>query len=154
MLVFNTGVVLTVTGVPTQTIGKLQVNSGTAVTLQYDGDGNRVAKTVGGMTTRYLVDDLNPTGYPQVVEELVGGAAQRTYTYLNLYGYFTDLVICNRVLPDSVQDAYFADWVFPRMGELGYLGLHYPLEYGGQRLRFGVSAPLVTPAASRGRRRA
>ena len=29
-------------------------------------------------------------------------------------------------------DAYFADWVFPRMGELGYLGLHYPLEYGGQ----------------------
>jgi alkylation response protein AidB-like acyl-CoA dehydrogenase len=29
-------------------------------------------------------------------------------------------------------DAYFADWVFPRMGELGYLGLHYPAEYGGQ----------------------
>ncbi len=29
-------------------------------------------------------------------------------------------------------DAYFADWVFPRMGELGYLGLHYPVEYGGQ----------------------
>src|SRR3982075_3313111 len=29
-------------------------------------------------------------------------------------------------------DAYFADWVFPRMGELGYLGLHYPTEYGGQ----------------------
>ena len=29
-------------------------------------------------------------------------------------------------------EAYFADWVFPRMGELGYLGLHYPVEYGGQ----------------------
>jgi alkylation response protein AidB-like acyl-CoA dehydrogenase len=29
-------------------------------------------------------------------------------------------------------EAYFADWVFPRMGELGYLGLHYPAEYGGQ----------------------
>jgi alkylation response protein AidB-like acyl-CoA dehydrogenase len=28
--------------------------------------------------------------------------------------------------------AYFADWVFPRMGELGFLGLHYPTEYGGQ----------------------
>ncbi|MEA2645179.1 MAG: citronellyl-CoA dehydrogenase [Chloroflexota bacterium] len=28
--------------------------------------------------------------------------------------------------------AYFDDWVFPRMGELGYLGLHYPTEYGGQ----------------------
>jgi len=25
----------------------------------------------------------------------------------------------------------FPDWVFKRMGELGYLGLHYPEEYGG-----------------------
>ena len=33
---------------------------------------------------------------------------------------------------DWEEAAYFADWVFPRMGELGYLGLHYPLEYGGQ----------------------
>ena len=30
------------------------------------------------------------------------------------------------------RDAYFADWVFPRMGELGFLGLAYPTEYGGQ----------------------
>jgi alkylation response protein AidB-like acyl-CoA dehydrogenase len=27
---------------------------------------------------------------------------------------------------------YFADWVFPRMGELGFLGLRYPEKYGGQ----------------------
>lgn len=47
----------------------------------YDGDGNRVAKTVNGVTTRYLVDDLNPTGYAQVVEETVGGAVTRQYTY-------------------------------------------------------------------------
>jgi RHS repeat-associated protein len=51
------------------------------VTLQYDGDGNRVTKTVGGVTTRYLVNDMNPTGYAQVVEEVVGGAVQRSYTY-------------------------------------------------------------------------
>jgi RHS repeat-associated protein len=51
------------------------------VMLVYDGDGNRVAKTAAGNTTTYLVDDLNPTGYPQVVEELVNGAPQRTYTY-------------------------------------------------------------------------
>jgi RHS repeat-associated protein len=56
------------------------MNSG-AVTIQYDGDGNRVAKTVNGVTTRYLVDSLNPTGYPQVVEELVDGVVQRAYTY-------------------------------------------------------------------------
>jgi len=40
-----------------------------AVTLAYDADGNRVAKTVNGVITRYLVDDLNPTGYSQVVEK-------------------------------------------------------------------------------------
>ncbi len=55
------------------------MNNG-AVTLVYDGDGNRVAKTVGGATTQYLVDDLNPTGYAQVVEELVNGAVTRRYT--------------------------------------------------------------------------
>jgi hypothetical protein len=48
---------------------------------QYDGDGNRVAKTLSGLTTRYLVDDLNPTGYAQVVEEVVSGAVRREYTY-------------------------------------------------------------------------
>jgi RHS repeat-associated protein len=47
----------------------------------YDGDGNRVQETAGGTTTKYLVDDNNPTGETQVVEELVGGAVQRTYTY-------------------------------------------------------------------------
>jgi RHS repeat-associated protein len=55
--------------------------NGGAVTLLYDGDGNRVAKTVNGVTTRYLVDDLNPTGYAQVVEETTGGAVQRSYAY-------------------------------------------------------------------------
>ena len=51
------------------------------VALTYDGDGNRVAKTVSGVTTKYLVDELNPTGYAQVVEELSGGTVSRTYTY-------------------------------------------------------------------------
>ncbi len=43
-------------------------------------------------------------------ERMVIREAQRTLTYLTLYGYGTDLVICNRVLPDSVQDAYFTAW--------------------------------------------
>jgi RHS repeat-associated protein len=51
------------------------------VRMIYDGDGNRVAKIVGGVTTQYLVDDLNPTGYAQVVEEVVNGAVARQYTY-------------------------------------------------------------------------
>ena len=52
-----------------------------AVTMVYDGDGNRVSETVGGTTTKYLVDTLNPTGYPQVMDELVSGAVTRTYSY-------------------------------------------------------------------------
>ena len=51
------------------------------VTIIYDGDRNRVAKTVGGVTTKYLVDDLNPTGYAQVIEVVGGGIVHSEYTY-------------------------------------------------------------------------
>jgi alkylation response protein AidB-like acyl-CoA dehydrogenase len=30
------------------------------------------------------------------------------------------------------EAGWFADWVFPRLGELGFLGLSVPVEYGGQ----------------------
>jgi hypothetical protein len=52
-----------------------------AVTMVYDGDGNRVGETAGGVTTSYLVDTLNPTGYSQVLDEVVGGAVTKTYAY-------------------------------------------------------------------------
>jgi RHS repeat-associated protein len=51
------------------------------ITLVYDGDGNRVAKTIGGVTTSYLVDTLNPTGYAQVLDELQGKMVARSYTW-------------------------------------------------------------------------
>jgi RHS repeat-associated protein len=51
------------------------------VTIVYDGDGNRVAKTVNGITTKYLVDTENPTGYAQVLDELTGASVTRTYTF-------------------------------------------------------------------------
>jgi RHS repeat-associated protein len=54
----------------------------TLVTMKYDAFGNRVSKTVNGVTTQYLVeDDVNPTGLPQVIEEVQNGAAVRSYTY-------------------------------------------------------------------------
>ncbi len=56
-------------------------SASTGVTYLHDGDGNRVAKTAGGVTTRYLVDSNNPTGNAQVVEELVAGSVRRQYTY-------------------------------------------------------------------------
>jgi RHS repeat-associated protein len=51
------------------------------VSIVYDGDGNRVSETVGGTTTKYLVDDLNPTGLPQVLDEIVSTLVTRTYAY-------------------------------------------------------------------------
>ena len=42
------------------------------VSIVYDGDGNRVAKTVNGVTTKYLVDDLNPAGVPKNRSSFLG----------------------------------------------------------------------------------
>jgi RHS repeat-associated protein len=60
---------------------KSRTGGGVNVTVLYNGDGQRVAETVNGITTTYLVDDLNPTGYAQVVEERTAGVVTRTYTY-------------------------------------------------------------------------
>jgi arsenite-transporting ATPase len=43
-------------------------------------------------------------------EKMVIKEAQRTFTYLNLYGYPSDLVVCNRLIPGNVTDAYFSTW--------------------------------------------
>ncbi len=43
-------------------------------------------------------------------QRMVIKETQRTYTYLNLYGYFTDAVICNRLLPDEITDDFFSGW--------------------------------------------
>jgi RHS repeat-associated protein len=51
------------------------------VSYVYDGDGRRVRKTTGGGTTNYLIDDRNPSGLPQVLEEISGGTVQRVYVY-------------------------------------------------------------------------
>jgi arsenite-transporting ATPase len=53
-------------------------------------------------------------------EKMVIRETQRTFTYLNLYGYVTDAVVCNRVLPAIVGDAYFARW---KKAQEGYLRL-------------------------------
>ncbi|MBK8139172.1 MAG: ArsA family ATPase [Chloroflexi bacterium] len=43
-------------------------------------------------------------------EKMVIKETQRTYTYLNLYGYATDAILCNRVIPETVTDPYFSMW--------------------------------------------
>lgn len=44
------------------------------------------------------------------LEKIVIKETQRSYTYLSLYGYATDAVICNRLIPSEVEDAYFDLW--------------------------------------------
>src|SRR5258708_4137169 len=61
---------------------------------------------------RELLSDPELSSLRLVVnaEKMVIKETQRTFTYLNLYGYATDAVICNRILPDAVTDSYFAQW--------------------------------------------
>jgi len=64
-------------------------------------EGLRSLLTNPQVTTIRLV--LNP-------EKMVIREAQRTYTYLNLYGYPTDAVICNRLIPQSADGSYWEGW--------------------------------------------
>ncbi|NCC62499.1 MAG: RHS repeat-associated core domain-containing protein [Verrucomicrobiae bacterium] len=57
-----------------------------AVNILYDGDGNRVKKTVNGIETYYLVDTVNLTGYAQVMEELTIHDTQPTVSRVFTYG--------------------------------------------------------------------
>jgi RHS repeat-associated protein len=56
-------------------------NGATVIALTYDGDGNRASKKIGGTTNYYLLDDRNPSGYAQVLEERQGSNLIRVYNY-------------------------------------------------------------------------
>jgi hypothetical protein len=62
------------------------IQVGAGITMVYDG--NRVQKTVAGVTTKYLVDTQNPTGYAQVVYETFNGStsASREISRIFVYG--------------------------------------------------------------------
>jgi arsenite/tail-anchored protein-transporting ATPase len=73
-----------------------------AVRRFYDRlDGVRELLTDGEVTNARLV--VNP-------ERMVVAEARRTYTYLSLFGYHVDAVIANRMLPDAIDDPWFARW--------------------------------------------
>lgn len=140
------------------------VNGG-AADYAYDGDGNRVSKTVGGVTTAYLVDTNNPTGYAQVVEELQAGQVVRQYTYgsdlisqrqltnnawsFSYYGYDGHGSV--RFLTDasgSVTDTYTYDAFGTLIGRTGatpneylYAGERYDAETGMYYLRARYMQP-------------
>jgi arsenite-transporting ATPase len=64
-------------------------------------DGVRDVLADGSRTTARLV--VNP-------ERTVVAEARRTYTYLSLFGYRTDAVVVNRLLPQAVSDPWFRQW--------------------------------------------
>ncbi len=73
-----------------------------AVVKFYDRlDGIKEILSDSEITSARLV--MNP-------EKMVISEARRTYTYLGLFGYGVDSAIVNRVLPDTIEDPYFARW--------------------------------------------
>jgi arsenite/tail-anchored protein-transporting ATPase len=55
-------------------------------------------------------------------ERMVIKETQRTYTYLNLYGYATDAIVCNRIIPDEVTDPYFSMWKANQKENINFIG--------------------------------
>ncbi|MHB1162120.1 MAG: ArsA family ATPase [Chloroflexota bacterium] len=79
--------------------------------------GNEVYDAAEGLfrqldTMQRLLTDPSLTSIRLVInaEKMVIKEAMRTATYLNLYNYPCDLVVCNRVIPDLVTDSYFDTW--------------------------------------------
>ena len=76
----------------------VSLNNGQA-RYTYNGDGQLVATSGGGVTTTYLIDADNPTGYTQIAEERIPAAPEKSYVYgsqrlsmrdangLHYYGY-------------------------------------------------------------------
>jgi arsenite-transporting ATPase len=73
---------------------------------------------------RKLLTDPDMASIRLVVnpEKMVIKETQRTYTYLNLYGYATDAILCNRIIPPEVTDPYFAMWKANQQDNIAYIG--------------------------------
>ncbi len=69
--------------------------------LLLDLGGMRKVLTDPEMTTVRIVLNL---------EKMVVKEAKRAYTYLSLFGYITDAVIVNRLLPGELHDELFQKW--------------------------------------------
>ena len=69
--------------------------------LLLDLDGMRKVLTDPEVTTVRIVLNL---------EKMVIKEAKRAYTYLSLFGYVTDAVVVNRLLPGDLHDELFQKW--------------------------------------------
>jgi arsenite-transporting ATPase len=69
--------------------------------LLLDLEGMKKVLTDSEVTSMRLVLNL---------EKMVVKEAKRAFTYLSLFGYVTDAVVVNRLLPDGLQDELFRKW--------------------------------------------
>jgi arsenite-transporting ATPase len=69
--------------------------------LLLDLDGMRKVLTDPGISTVRIVLNL---------EKMVVKEAKRAFSYLSLFGYVTDAVIVNRLLPGDLHDDLFKNW--------------------------------------------
>ena len=127
------------------------LRNGQQILITYDGDGNRVSKSANGTTNYYLVDDRNPSGYSQVLEEWASTgtpALSRVYNYglalisqrqvssgtISYYG--TDGHGSTRFLTDTngtVTDAYTFDAYGLAIPSAGYGSTPNNYLYCGQQ---------------------
>lgn len=72
---------------------------------------------------RQLLSDPQYSSLRLVVnpERMVIKETQRTYTYLNLYGYAVDAVLVNRVIPPEVTDPFFDAWKAQQAANLDFI---------------------------------
>ena len=85
--------------------------------LDIDLPGEEVLAEVNGLVRNLIAmnDILRDSDSASIrlvmnADRMVIKEAQRTFTYLNLYGYLTDAVVVNRLFPDEVSDGYFGPW--------------------------------------------
>lgn len=73
---------------------------------------------------RLLLSDPEVSSLRLVInpERMVIKETQRTYTYLNLYGYAVDAVLVNRIIPPEVTDPYFDAWKQQQAINLDFIG--------------------------------
>jgi len=78
------------------------VSAGVDVSYSYDGDGLRISRidNLTGIITYYVWDDQNPTGYPQVIEEVENNVVTKRYGY----GHYLETI---DILNGSVYERFY-----------------------------------------------
>jgi RHS repeat-associated protein len=92
----------------------------------YDGDGNRILKRVNGVITAYyLVDDNNPSGFPQVLEEYqtptneYGGSLPPVLTHV--YNYGLGLISQQQFDPNTLLPSVLSYYGYDGHGNVRFL---------------------------------